>query len=160
MPRKRSSKKGPFPKQTQAQKTVIRPGTPVTSAVSGENRQLSAREKHSDVSQMWNQTLLRPNSTEHHIHKVVRSKNKLKARTLTYIIVLNSTAKNSHASNLKTNNFKHSCPLTAACTYHPLQCKHRHECVCMSVCVRKQQSPFTFPPPRRFSSPISGWYIG
>ena len=106
-PEKRSSKKGPFPKQTQARPKCHQTSNSCYKHCQRRIPQLSAREKHSAISQMWNQTLLRPNTTEHLCHKVVGPKDKLKARTLTYIIVLNSTTKNSFASNLKTNNLKH-----------------------------------------------------
>ena len=107
VPRKRSSKKRPFPKQTQARPKCHQTSNSCYKHCQRRIPQLSAREKHSAISQMWNQTLLRPNTTEHLCHKVVGPKDKLKARILTYIIVLNSTTKNSLASNLKTNNLKH-----------------------------------------------------
>ena len=45
---------------------------------------------------------------------------------MTYIIVLNSTASTSQGPNVKTNNSKHPCALTAASTYYPLHRMNRH----------------------------------
>ena len=108
VPKKWCPENGPQKMVVFLKKTGPKNG-PQTSAACNKNcqltnRQLTPREKPSDASQMKNHSLMRRSSTEYSNHQHDGSKNECEATSLTYIIVLNSTASTSQGPNVNTNN--------------------------------------------------------